>query len=920
MIQKYSVNEEKSERRTGAVPIMSLSLAGTILFLKVLIPVNVNAAADIDTIQPTAVAAAVNSGIQLPSIALNGSTSQLQQVLTIETSSDNHDELLRDRIHELMNVDNREVDQVSTRLKEIIRARYEAEALNIELRRQITEFENLLGSAKDQHNLLSSPGSDLQQQLQQVLSATDNQLDDLAGQYNNLLAENKNVKLESAGVLDALNEKEKVLADLRAQINDLAAERDSANTEVAAVEGILNERADQIDQLKQKIDNLSAERDHANAELALLENKYKEADALANNVLSERNDLAGTLSLFETKAADSSNALTDEQQSHAQTKATVAALENELNDVQAELNRLAGERDTLASEKAHLEATSADLGGRLAGLEQELDTRKNSLQSALNSIGDLNTQIGSVSDERDMANERIESLQAELMTLQDNMTASQKEAENRILSAGKELNVQRAALDSELALRDQAIADRDEQLSSLNTDIENRQNEWNIESAALQDEIADKQQQILALENAVAELESRHQQLNGLKLSGDARLGEMQTEMAGLVSQRDSTAEQLEQLRIENSDLNTQLAATGSELELVTREGEENLARLTARIGELEASGASTNEEVERLSALNGELQTEIDATREKLQLVSAEGSDQVNQLMAQIADLEAQNSELKSLEVAASEKIRFVENSNNNLLEQLEESLDAGKVARDDADELQGVVSDYEARLEIANQKLRDVEAAEQLAQAERDAVVAEAESLRVALTDELNSARLEHVTVAKARADNSIPLRLGNADFFAPGSAVLTKEGGENLTRLAGIIEAYHDRRIVVEGHTDNVPIGAGLVHLYPSNWELSVARAAAAVRHMQRETKIDPLNMSAAGYGEYRPVAPNDTNEGRQQNRRVEVVLYPRTDSYKSLSALEAEAGTIEKNIQTLEESGQPIDEQNVSSMEE
>ena len=123
----------------------------------------------------------------------------------------------------------------------------------------------------------------------------------------------------------------------------------------------------------------------------------------------------------------------------------------------------------------------------------------------------------------------------------------------------------------------------------------------------------------------------------------------------------------------------------------------------------------------------------------------------------------------------------------------------------------------------------------------------------------------------------DNSIPIRLGNADFFAPGSAKLTKAGGEKLTKLAEIIETYDNRRIVVEGHTDNVPIGVGLKYLFESNWELSVARSAAAVRHMQTMTDIDPRNLSAAGYGEFHPVAPNDNPENRQQNRRVEVVLY-------------------------------------------
>ena len=81
-----------------------------------------------------------------------------------------------------------------------------------------------------------------------------------------------------------------------------------------------------------------------------------------------------------------------------------------------------------------------------------------------------------------------------------------------------------------------------------------------------------------------------------------------------------------------------------------------------------------------------------------------------------------------------------------------------------------------------------------------------------------------------------------------------------------------------IRVEGHTDNVPIATPL---YPSNWELSSARATTVGRYLAEHSDIAPQRIIAAGYGEFRPVAPNDTREGRARNRRVDlVVLFPRT----------------------------------------
>ena len=108
-------------------------------------------------------------------------------------------------------------------------------------------------------------------------------------------------------------------------------------------------------------------------------------------------------------------------------------------------------------------------------------------------------------------------------------------------------------------------------------------------------------------------------------------------------------------------------------------------------------------------------------------------------------------------------------------------------------------------------------------------------------------------------------------------------------NLQKLADIIAKFDDRRIVVAGHTDSKKIGQRLKPRFFSNWELSVARAASAVRFMQHKSNIDPTNISAAGYSEYKPVADNATPEGRQLNRRVEVVLYPQQSKEKLYSEL-------------------------------
>ena len=106
----------------------------------------------------------------------------------------------------------------------------------------------------------------------------------------------------------------------------------------------------------------------------------------------------------------------------------------------------------------------------------------------------------------------------------------------------------------------------------------------------------------------------------------------------------------------------------------------------------------------------------------------------------------------------------------------------------------------------------------------------------------------------------------------MFDSGKAVIRKDG-EPIVQSIGEILKQNDRAIRVEGHTDNVPMHS---LLYPSNWELSTARAVNVVKYFIEKVGIAPTRLSAAGYSEYHPIADNDTAENRQKNRRVDVVI--------------------------------------------
>jgi chemotaxis protein MotB len=143
----------------------------------------------------------------------------------------------------------------------------------------------------------------------------------------------------------------------------------------------------------------------------------------------------------------------------------------------------------------------------------------------------------------------------------------------------------------------------------------------------------------------------------------------------------------------------------------------------------------------------------------------------------------------------------------------------------------------------------------------------------LRASLQKELANRDVE---ISQLR--DQLSVRVLDRVLFHSGSARILPGGEKVLAKLAATLAKEGDV-IRVVGHTDNVRIGETLLEKYASNWELSAARAASVVRYFQGRARIDPERLEAVGFGEYRPIAANDTMENRGRNRRVEIVLTAR-----------------------------------------
>ena len=159
-------------------------------------------------------------------------------------------------------------------------------------------------------------------------------------------------------------------------------------------------------------------------------------------------------------------------------------------------------------------------------------------------------------------------------------------------------------------------------------------------------------------------------------------------------------------------------------------------------------------------------------------------------------------------------------------------------------------------------------------------DAKEKELASMR-ATQDELVEGLKKEIADEKVKVDrvrDQLRVEMVDEILFDSGETVIKPAGLDVLRRVGAVLKKAPDRRIEVQGHTDNVPIAGQLAKRYPTNWELSAARATNVARFLQDEAKIDPALLSAVGLSEYRPRASNDSEDGRRRNRRIEILLGP------------------------------------------
>jgi len=259
-----------------------------------------------------------------------------------------------------------------------------------------------------------------------------------------------------------------------------------------------------------------------------------------------------------------------------------------------------------------------------------------------------------------------------------------------------------------------------------------------------------------------------------------------------------------------------------------------SLESAQARIASLTHDAQNLRQQLQQKQVENEELTQSLSMARRYSQ-----------QTESRVADLRAQVSTQKQESETAQEKMARLEKEQEEALQKLRQA--------------EGALNETRTRLARFEDRVR------LQAQLEKD--------LQAQLAPDIKSG-----AVQVKREGDKVVVQVSSGILFAPGSVNIKPPGEKVLGRVAGALKRYGNRDLQVRGHTDNLRITERLAERWETNWELSAGRATRVMRYLVEVGSLDPRRASAAGFGEFQPIADNATPEGREKNRRIEIAVLP------------------------------------------
>jgi len=284
----------------------------------------------------------------------------------------------------------------------------------------------------------------------------------------------------------------------------------------------------------------------------------------------------------------------------------------------------------------------------------------------------------------------------------------------------------------------------------------------------------------------------------------------------------------------------------------------------------LQQSLAQTEQARKELQIAQEQCQSERDSATRQLQSCSKAAAEQKNALERAQADV----ARLETVLTDRSQETGKALSEMRQTIARLDDETRKGDEERKRLSAELNATTAEKTRLQQENSRLEQDVAAERSA---REQQLTQAKTTYGELIDKMRQ-EIERGEVTISDLQGKLTVNMVERILFDSGSAEVKSGGKEVLRKVGDVLATVADKEIRVEGHSDNVPISSKLQGRFPSNWDLSAARAINVVQFLRTGLGIPGERLAACGYGEFRPLADNGTAEGRAQNRRIQIVLVP------------------------------------------
>ena len=592
-------------------------------------------------------------------------------------------------------------------------------------------------------------------------------------------------------------------------------------------------------------------------------------------------------------------------------KRTLEQLEEELEAKDQALFRM---QDELKVKNRTLPELEKEIRGLKKALDEENSAKRlleGELVSKDRKIADLHSQI----DDHVKRLERLEQGK-KLMSSQLKEIVQKKEADilglkNEITSLERRLGEEmgtRKALEGELAKRKARIEDLHAQIK-MNGERLKTLEIGKAALARLQDRMVEKDQKMSQLQNDLRRQRALADDLKTELASGRSQIEKLKNRIAlmedGMDALRRSKETEVTALKKELSAARRLLSAGTESLRML----EQNLeglksktasfrqaknAELTALERKLEQAETLLSSRNERITDLEQELeliQAQAENDRQAAMAGKAELERKLEQaetlLLTRTQSMGALEKELDGLKAEAETFRRHVNSKMAGLTEKLGESRTRLSAKNERIADLEKQLRDFESQMEqlyseISNRQI-DLEGVKtRVAKLQDKKAAVEHEMVAMKNTYDRLLSDLKKQLMAKDMTVKQFKKRLTitfvDRILFDFARTDIRPKGKEALSKVGDILKTVKGSQIRVIGHTDNVPISPKFQNRFPTNWELSAARASSVVRYLQQKCGLDPAILRAVGRSFFDPVADNGNEEGRAQNRRVEIILAP------------------------------------------